>query len=88
MCIENNQHTGRHGYSNMLPLCKTITDTSTMAVTTRGGSTLGGALAYLPPMSVEPAPNPPVQARPDMVVAFARTPAHAAPGGIDYITRI
>ena len=70
-----------------------------MAVTTRAGGTtsVGGsagptqfvALAPNPPAQVQqPMANPPAQPQPAATVAFARTPAQAAPGIIDYSTRM
>ena len=66
-----------------------------MAVTTRGGASSGDpARVQLPPAPVDPAPNPPAQpqpnppAPPEPRVAFARTPAQATTGIIDYSTRM
>ena len=62
-----------------------------MAVTTRDGASTGGsAEGDLPPAPAEPAPNPPIQPRPNPqpAIAFARTPAQAMTGLIDYSTRM
>ena len=66
-----------------------------MAVTTRGGATSGEPEEDgLPPVPAEPAPNPPIQPRPNPqvrpqpAIAFARTPAQATTGLIDYSTRM
>ncbi len=53
-------------------------------VVTRGGSTSGTALPPAPPAQV---PNPP-QLPPPRAVPFARTPAQATTGIIDYSTRM
>ena len=63
-----------------------------MAVTTRGGATSGNPTRVQHPQAPEdPVPNPPVLPQPnppEQRVAFARTPAQATTGIIDYSTRM
>ena len=66
-----------------------------MAVTTRGGASSGDPTrVQLSPAPVNPVPNPTAQPQsnppepPEPIVAFARTPAQATTGIIDYSTRM